>query len=206
MSLGRFSLSLHLCVANMNLCYSSDAESHGRASAENSRMTKSLLPLATLFLLVSSVGSWAASEKVLHVFTGGNDGSNRLVRVEKDGAVREVLLYATTKVGKRLCETMLKDTLLPPPTPAHWVDVFPPGAWFFLRCRLSNCTSPRDRSPLNSPRQFSVRFLRVAWLRTDSNANRLGFRRLLKRSRRVRLRLRIERSDWQRRAFSRCAN
>jgi hypothetical protein len=45
-----------------------------------------------------------------------------LVRVEKDGAVTEVLLYPPTKVGQCLHETMLKDTFSPLPTPAHWVD------------------------------------------------------------------------------------
>jgi len=46
-----------------------------------------------------------------------------LVRVEKDGAVGEVLLYPSTKVGQCLRETMLKDAFSPPPTPAHWVDI-----------------------------------------------------------------------------------
>ena len=120
------------------------------------------------------------------------DGEGRsfdmLVRVEKDRAVTEVLLYPPTKVGQRLPEPMLKDTFSPLPTPAHWVFFFPPGATRLFCCLLFSCTSPRDRSAINSPRQFSVPFPRVAWLRTDSNANRPGFRRLLKRSRRVRLR------------------
>jgi len=46
-----------------------------------------------------------------------------LVRVEKDGDVREVLLSPPTKVSQCLRETMLKDTFSPPPTPAHWVDI-----------------------------------------------------------------------------------
>jgi hypothetical protein len=45
-----------------------------------------------------------------------------LVRVEKDGAVTEVLLYPPTKVGQCLREPMLKDTFSPLPTPAQWVD------------------------------------------------------------------------------------
>ena len=59
-------------------------------------MTKSLLPIATLFLLVSSVGSWAASEKVLHVFTGGNDGSGPYAGVIPDDSGN---LYGTTQYG-----------------------------------------------------------------------------------------------------------
>ena len=54
------------------------------------------------------------------------DGEGRsfdmLVRVEKDGGVREVLSCPPTKVGQGLRETMLKDMFSPPPTPAHWVD------------------------------------------------------------------------------------
>jgi hypothetical protein len=46
-----------------------------------------------------------------------------LVRLEKDGAVKEVLLHPPTKVSECLRETMLTDTFSPPPTPSHWVDI-----------------------------------------------------------------------------------
>jgi hypothetical protein len=54
---------------------------------------------------------------------GEGRGFDMLVRVEKDGAVGEILLYPSTKVGQCLREAMLKDTFSPPPTPAHWVDI-----------------------------------------------------------------------------------
>jgi hypothetical protein len=50
-------------------------------------------------------------------------GFDLLVRVEKDGTVKEVLLYPATKMSQCLRETMLKDTFSPPPKPAHWVDI-----------------------------------------------------------------------------------
>jgi hypothetical protein len=46
-----------------------------------------------------------------------------LVRVEKDGAVKEVLLYPATKISQCLRDAILKDTFSPPPRPAHWVDI-----------------------------------------------------------------------------------
>jgi hypothetical protein len=46
-----------------------------------------------------------------------------LVRLEKSGAVKEVLLHPPTKVSECLRETMLKGTVPPPPTPSHWVDI-----------------------------------------------------------------------------------
>jgi hypothetical protein len=46
-----------------------------------------------------------------------------LLRVERDGTVKEVLLYPATKISQCLRETMLKDTFSPAPKPAHWVDI-----------------------------------------------------------------------------------
>jgi len=46
-----------------------------------------------------------------------------LVRVEKNGAVKEVLLYPATRISQCLREAILKDTFSPPPKPVHWVDI-----------------------------------------------------------------------------------
>ncbi len=46
-----------------------------------------------------------------------------LVRVEKDGSVKEILLYPPTKISRCLRETLLKDSFSAPPHPAHWVDI-----------------------------------------------------------------------------------
>ena len=46
-----------------------------------------------------------------------------LVRVEKDGAVKEVLLFPPTKISQCLREPLLKATFSPPPKPAYWVDI-----------------------------------------------------------------------------------
>ncbi|HXM64160.1 MAG TPA: choice-of-anchor tandem repeat GloVer-containing protein [Terriglobales bacterium] len=59
-------------------------------------MTKSPLLLATLFLLVSSVSSWAASDKVLYRFSGGDDGSSPYAGVILDDSGN---LYGTTQYG-----------------------------------------------------------------------------------------------------------
>jgi hypothetical protein len=50
-------------------------------------------------------------------------GFDVLVRIEKDGTVKEVLLYPPTKISQCLRETMLKDRFSPPPKPDHWVDI-----------------------------------------------------------------------------------
>ena len=55
-----------------------------------------------------------------------------LVRVEKDGPVREVFLCATTKINRCLCKTHAEGHAFAPPTPAHWVDVFRHGARAFF--------------------------------------------------------------------------
>ena len=62
--------------------------------------------------------------KVCKEKADGDTGSfDMLVRLDKDGAVREVLLHPPTKISQCLRETMLKDTFSPPPTPAYWVEI-----------------------------------------------------------------------------------
>ncbi len=46
-----------------------------------------------------------------------------LVRVEKDGSVKEVLLYRPTKMSECMRGPLLKAVFSPPPKPAHWVDI-----------------------------------------------------------------------------------
>jgi hypothetical protein len=46
-----------------------------------------------------------------------------LVRIEKDGSVKEVLLFPPTKISQCLREPLLKDAFSSPPKPAHWVDI-----------------------------------------------------------------------------------
>ena len=47
-----------------------------------------------------------------------------LMRVDKDGAVKEVLLHPTTKLGTCARETLLKSSFSPPPKPGYWVSVY----------------------------------------------------------------------------------
>jgi hypothetical protein len=47
-----------------------------------------------------------------------------LMKLDKEGAVREVLLHPTTKMGACARETLLKSTFSPPPKPAYWVSVY----------------------------------------------------------------------------------
>ena len=47
-----------------------------------------------------------------------------LLKLEKDGAVKEVLLYPATKVGTCAREALLKDRFAPPPRPAYWISVY----------------------------------------------------------------------------------
>jgi len=47
-----------------------------------------------------------------------------LMKLDKDGAVKEVLLHPTTKLGTCARETVLKATFAPPPRPAYWVSVY----------------------------------------------------------------------------------
>ena len=47
-----------------------------------------------------------------------------LLKLDKDGAVKEVLLHPTTKLGTCARETLLKNTFSPPPKAAYWVSVY----------------------------------------------------------------------------------
>lgn len=47
-----------------------------------------------------------------------------LLRLAKDGAVREVLLHPETKVGACIRGTLIKDRFSPPPHPDHWVSIY----------------------------------------------------------------------------------
>src|SRR5262249_35150656 len=55
---------------------------------------------------------------------GGDTRSfDMLIRVEKDGAIKEVLLHPATKISQCLRESLLKDSFTPPPKPAYWVNI-----------------------------------------------------------------------------------
>jgi len=47
-----------------------------------------------------------------------------LLKLDKDGAVKEVLLYPSTKLGNCAREALLKDKLSPPPRAGYWVGVY----------------------------------------------------------------------------------
>lgn len=47
-----------------------------------------------------------------------------LMKLDKDGAVKEVLLHPTTKMGSCARESLLKSSFSPPPKPAYWVSVY----------------------------------------------------------------------------------
>ena len=47
-----------------------------------------------------------------------------LMKLDKEGAVKEVLLHPTTKMGTCARETLLKATFSPPPRPAYWVSIY----------------------------------------------------------------------------------
>lgn len=47
-----------------------------------------------------------------------------LVKLDKDGAVKEVLLHPATKLGACARDTLLKSAFSPPPKPAYWVSVY----------------------------------------------------------------------------------
>jgi hypothetical protein len=47
-----------------------------------------------------------------------------LLKLEKDGTVKEVLLYSARKVGTCAREALLKDRFAPPPRPAYWISVY----------------------------------------------------------------------------------
>ena len=47
-----------------------------------------------------------------------------LMKLAQDGAVSEVLLYPSTKIGTCAREALLKGKFSPPPKPAYWVSVY----------------------------------------------------------------------------------
>ena len=47
-----------------------------------------------------------------------------LMKLDKDGAVKEVLLSPTTKLGTCAREALLKSSFSPPPKPLYWVSVY----------------------------------------------------------------------------------
>jgi hypothetical protein len=47
-----------------------------------------------------------------------------LMKLDKDGAVKEVLLHPTTKLGSFARETLLKSKFSPPPHPDYWGSVY----------------------------------------------------------------------------------
>jgi hypothetical protein len=46
-----------------------------------------------------------------------------LLQLDKDGTVKEILLYPQTKIGACVREALLKARFSPPPRPAYWVSV-----------------------------------------------------------------------------------
>lgn len=47
-----------------------------------------------------------------------------LMKLDKDGAVKEVLLHPATKLGACARETLLKGAFPPPPKPSYWVSIY----------------------------------------------------------------------------------
>ncbi len=47
-----------------------------------------------------------------------------LMKLDKEGTAREVLLYPTTKLGSCASGKILNDKFLSPPRPDYWVSVF----------------------------------------------------------------------------------
>lgn len=47
-----------------------------------------------------------------------------LMKLDKDGAVKEVLLHPATKMGACARDTLLKSAFSPPPKPAYWVSIY----------------------------------------------------------------------------------
>ena len=47
-----------------------------------------------------------------------------LFKLDKDGAVEEILLHPETKLGTCARDAYLKDKLLPPPHPDYWFGVY----------------------------------------------------------------------------------
>lgn len=47
-----------------------------------------------------------------------------LLKLDKDGSVKEILLYPTTKLGTCAREALLKDKFPSPPRPDYWISVY----------------------------------------------------------------------------------
>ncbi len=47
-----------------------------------------------------------------------------LLKLDKDGTAKEVLLYPETKLGTCARGALLKETFSPPPRPAYWISVY----------------------------------------------------------------------------------
>lgn len=47
-----------------------------------------------------------------------------LMKLDRDGAVKEVLLHPATRMGACAREALLKSTFSPPPRAAYWVSVY----------------------------------------------------------------------------------
>jgi hypothetical protein len=47
-----------------------------------------------------------------------------LLKLDKDGAVKEVLLHPTTKIGTCAREKLLNSAFSPPPRAAYWVGIY----------------------------------------------------------------------------------
>jgi len=47
-----------------------------------------------------------------------------LLKLDKEGTAREILLYPTTKLASCATGKLLNDKFLPPPRPDYWVSVF----------------------------------------------------------------------------------
>jgi hypothetical protein len=56
----------------------------------------------------------------------GNDLADfwMLIKLDKSGAVKEVLLSPSTKMAACARETLLKGSLSPPPSPAYWISIY----------------------------------------------------------------------------------
>ncbi len=58
--------------------------------------------------------------------SAGNDLADfwMLIKLDKNGAVKEVLLSPATKIAVCAREALLKGSFSPPPRPAYWVSIY----------------------------------------------------------------------------------
>ena len=47
-----------------------------------------------------------------------------LIKLDKDGTAKELLLYPTTKLGTCARDALLKEKFSSPPKPAYWISVY----------------------------------------------------------------------------------